>query len=393
MIEFTPQEQPVETAASRRRISIGLPLCSQKNERRFPITPEAAAALVDKGVTVRIESGAAEAIHYSDAAYARAGCEITGRNEALRSDIVVHLGRPEACDIGRMKRGAVLLTLYKALSRNSAAVEALLQRSITALALDMVEDDNGHAPFADILDEIDGCAAVTVAASLQANPVCGKGLLLGGVGGVVPCEVTILGSGRAAVSAARLAIGLGATVRMFDDDLYGLREASSLLDGRAILSAVNAHVIQGAVRSADVIIATPMRAPVVFDADAVGSMKRRVIAFDLNPHPGRVFPSVAMCDLGCDCPDGSAAGAARVCYVNAGCYVPRSASMAVSTAFVVMADDFIRCSTADSIGAAMRMSPGLQPAAMTMFGKVVNRRLGISLGIQALDIAVFLSLS
>lgn len=225
--KITPQEQPCSVCCDRRMPSIGLPACNNQSERRFPLTPEAVNMLVERGFRICIEQGAAACIHYTDNQYLRAGATVTDRDEALGCDIVIHLAPADTADIAKMRRGAMLLTLLHPEAQKPAAVKALLARHITAIAIDLVEDDKGHTPFADILAEIDGRASLAIASSLLADATRGKGILLGGIAGIIPCETTIIGSGIAACAAARSAMGLGATVKMFDNDVYRLRLAAS----------------------------------------------------------------------------------------------------------------------------------------------------------------------
>ena len=199
------------------------PCCSFRATARYSRGPEGAAILTERGYAVKIEAGAASALHFTDAAYLRAGASAAPRREVLAADIVISLTPPRPADITAMRRGAMLLTMLRPEAQTREGVRALLDRHIIAIALDLVEDSEGNTPFADILSEIDGRSAIVGAAAMLATPYGGKGILLGGVAGIVPCEVTILGSGIAARAAARSAFGLGAMVRMFDNDVYSLR--------------------------------------------------------------------------------------------------------------------------------------------------------------------------
>ena len=179
----------LQAAATTHSVSIGLPASTSYSEKRFPLTPEAAAVLVERGFSVRMQSGAAASIHYPDSAYARMGVQITDRDTALRSDIVIHLPAISYADATRMRRGALLLTFFHPELQDPRALRLLMQKYIGCIALDMVEDPDGRKPFADILSEIDGRAAMAIASSLLADAIHGKGILMGGVAGVVPCEV------------------------------------------------------------------------------------------------------------------------------------------------------------------------------------------------------------
>ena len=215
-----PLEELLSVSTGKRSVVIGLPAAGGVVEHRFPLTPEGAGMLVARGFSVKMEKGAAEYIHYSDAAYTRCGVEIVERTEALAADIVLYLPPLTPTDARKLKRGALLLSFIHNRDTDRETVKLLVERHVIALALELICDEAGHRPFADILHEIDGRAAIAIASSLLADAVHGKGILLGGVAGVVPCEVMIIGSDMAAVAAAKGAIGMGATVRLFDDNVY-----------------------------------------------------------------------------------------------------------------------------------------------------------------------------
>lgn len=390
---FTPVPAPeaVATANSRRHISIGLPACDPATERRFPLTPEGAARLAEKGFIIKVEEGAGSPIHYADNAYTRQGAQICSRNEALGCDIVIHLSPLSATDIGKMRRGAMLLTLLSQCQLTKDTVQALLSRGIMTLALDLIEDRYGNTPFADILSEIDGRAAVAIASALLADSVHGKGILLGGVVGVIPCEATIIGSGICACAAARAVSGAGATVRIFDNDIYRLREATRDLGPCAVGSALHPRVLRSALRSADVVVVTPMADAPVFDSEAVEDMKKGVIIFDLTGNCSQTFPSLPCVDLAATSPAAAAkATQGRCCYVNSGSAVPRTAAMALSNTFLTFFAGITAC---DGVLNALKLLPGMQKAALTFMGKPVNPAIAAIAGTRSRDINLYLALS
>lgn len=383
--------QSARLSTMRRGISIGLPKCSDPNELRFPLTPEGVKMLVDEGFTVRIQSEAASSIHYTDNNYSQCGAEIVSRDEALRADVVIHLSALPAFEVRKMKRGALLLCLLGDISQPRETIKALLERHIVAIALDLIENRLGQHPFADILSEIDGRAAVALASSLLANAIHGKGILLGGVAGVVPCEVAIFGSGIAACAAAWSAFGAGSMVRMFDNDVYSLRNAERELQHRVVGSALHPRVVEAALRSADVVVATDTNGRFRVDAPMVEQMKKGVIVFDLTHGSDSPFPSLPKVDLA------SAAelakvdrGATRVAYINAGSAVPRTAAMALSNTFLTLFTEMV---SLDGISNAIKLLPGLQKATFTFFGRVVNERVAHYLGVRNVDISIFLTIS
>lgn len=387
----TPLEQPAEVATSRQRFTIGLPRSASHAERRFPLTPEAVNILVERGFTVKMESGAADVIHYTDNRYSRHGAAIVDRTATLQCDIVIHLAPPSVADINHMRRGAMLLTLFNSGARFSKPlVDALIGRGIMAIAVDLIKEHEGHAPFADILSEIDGRAALATAASLLADAMRGKGILLGGVAGIVPCEVMVLGSGIAACAAAMSALGLGAQVRMFDSDTYRLRSALMKLGPGVAGSVPHPHVVDNALRSADVVIATSMTHYEIIGSERVDLMKRGVITFDISDSPGTTFPSLPTIDLAVARSCDNASDGYRVCYINAGSAVPRTAAMALSNTFITMLQDIVTC---EGMNNALKLTPGLQRATLTFSGHAVNPDIARTAGCRPTDLALFLQLS
>ena len=185
-------------------------------------------------------------------------------------------------------------------------------------------------------------------------------------------------------------MGLGAVVRMFDDDVYRLRSALRQLGNGVIGSSLHPHVLENALRSADVVVVTHgcQSLPVDGDVDAV--LKRKVLLFDLSECPGAAFPKAHIVDLGNIGGTRRGDTPGRVCYVNPGNTVPRTAAMALSDTFITLLGRIAGCG--DS-GALLPMTPGLQEATLTFMGKAVNARVAELAGLRYTDIRLLLSLS
>ncbi len=378
--DMTPLEQAVMTEPRKRRITFGLPSGQNQGERRFPLTPEGAARLTDCGIAIRLQRGAGEPIHYSDAAYERAGATLCSRGECLQADVVISTAPLSAGEAATLRRGTLLLTLRQSVIGSPLTAKALLRAGVNVVAADLISTD-GHRIVADILHEIDGCASMAIASAMLTDPIHGKGILLGGVTGIVPCEVTVIGSGMGAIAAAHNALGAGATVRMFDNDLYSLRSAARVLNNRCIASALHPKVLRSALRSADIVVVTPMRAQTVIDSEVADEMKKRVLIFDLTCTPGSTFPSIPVIDLSAPSVGTLAAGEARACYCNVGNRVPRTAAMALSNALVGNAD-----ALQQTLGSLADLPRPMRPAMLTYWGKCVNPQLAETLGIRSIDI-------
>lgn len=208
---------------------------------------------------------------------------------------------------------------------------------------------------------------------------------------MVPCEVTIVGSDIAARAAASSALGLGAMVRMFDDDVYSLRQAQQELGGGVVASSLHTRVVASALHTADIVVVTRTRRPfVVDDPDAMG-MKRGVICFDISRGDTPAFPGLPQVDLAMASPsDTDPRNPLRLCYINAGNAVARSAAMALSDTLLTLLADIITC---DGASNALKLKPGLRGAAYTFLGKPVNERIAAILGMRAVDINIFLQFS
>ena len=387
----TPAAQPQATPTRDNRITVGLPRCVTRSERRFPLTPEGVQSLCDTGYRVKIESHAGDDIHYTDNQYTRCGATVTTHAETLACDIVIHTAVMPQRDALTLKRGTLLLTFSHAALADADTARTLLERGVTTVAIDLIEDSEGNTPFADILAEIDGRASMAIASSLLADPIHGKGILIGGVAGVMACETLIIGSNNTAHAAARSAFGLGAIVRMMDNDIYRLRRACRELGQGVISSSLHPRTLASALRTADIVVMTDIDTPLHFDTADIDTMKRGVITFDLSKGAGATFPSMPAMNLADSrAIDNSYAEERRVCYVNAGSAVPRTAAMALSNVFITMFSALSDCRSALNL---LKMHPGMQCAALSFMGHAVNRHMARLCGVRAGNISLYISLS
>lgn len=391
---FKPEqlEQLFKTIEGKRRFTLGMPIPMGTDCPLTLLTPEGVSMLVSQGIEVKVEKGVGQTIHYADHRYNRVGAEVVSRNETLTCDVVIYAGRLTVEEAQLLKPHAVLLTLLLNQPLKTETVQALLGRRITVLALDRVRDHRGLCPLADILGEVSGRAALTIASSLMADPIVGKGIMLGGVAGVNPCEVTILGTGMSALAAARSAIGLGGMVRLFDSDPYCLRTAMSELGPAVIGSSLHPIVLGHALASADVVIATRLSRRFAIDDSVIDSMKEGVIIIDLNDHDGisATFPTLK-------CEDVTTAVARKtepgrnICLINPIGSVPRTAAMALTNDIVPIIDRIF--GSGRGLMNVLKTDSGLRAAAILFRGRVVSRELADKLNTKWLDINLLLSFS
>lgn len=389
------QPQPVATADALRRVAIGLPAGRGNGERCFPLTPEAVRWLVDSyrdniSLSVKIEAGAARDIHYTDARYARCGACVCDRAATLRADIVITAAGLDPTDISSLRRGAMWITLLAPEDIGAEALKAAAARHITVISLMRVTDTTGNCHIADTLAEVDGRAAITVAAGLLADNAHGKGILLGGIVGIIPCEVVVIGAGIAGMAAAKSAAGLGATVRVFDDDPSRLRILAGSSTGAVIPSSLHREVFLRAVAKADIIINTLRESSssrkAVLSADDIAALKNEVIVIDTVD--SRTFPSLRHIELSQASATDIFSG--RFCFVNAACAVPRTASMAISNCLVPLLEKMI---SAPSALDPIRIETGLKNGLVTIGGQIVSREAAAAARLNFVDPSIYLHLS
>lgn len=223
-------------------------------ETRLLLTPETCGRLESAGWKIYMETDAGTPISYTDAAYAEFGVEICDRSQALKCDYVLTYAPASEADILQMRPGSVQLCMFASSLFDNSLITALTERRIATVALDEVLSHNGVQIFANIVDDVDGRASVWYAQEALSFLGGGKGVLLGGVPGLAPCEVLIIGSGRKVQQAAMSAIALGANVTLMDNDMSELQVAQSICGPRLITCAIHPRQLTSRVQNADVIM-------------------------------------------------------------------------------------------------------------------------------------------
>lgn len=192
------------------RLVIGVPCERTEGEKRLALTPEAVELLTDAGHHILLETGAGLGINYSDNQYADCGAEIVSTpTEVFQADVILKILPPLPGEVTLMKSRSTLFSMIQLNRFPRESYEGLIYKRITALAYEMISDRQGDYPVMNTLNEIEGIAAVNIASCLLSSMHGGKGVLLGGIPGVPPTEVVILGAGTAGTVAARTALGMG----------------------------------------------------------------------------------------------------------------------------------------------------------------------------------------
>jgi alanine dehydrogenase len=267
-------------------MTIGVVKEIKNNEFRVGLTPAGAHVLFGEGHTVLVEAGAGDGSGFADEEYTRAGAAVlNGKKEIFdRSDIVAKVKEPLESEYALAREGQAVYT-YLHLAPNPSLAEALLDKKITGIAYETVETKNGALPLLAPMSEVAGRMSVQVGANLLQRQNGGIGVLLGGVAGVLPAKVVIVGGGTVGTNAARMAAGLGADVTVLDISLPRLRYLDDTFGSRLKTLVCNSYNVARAVRDADLLIGAVLvpgkTAPKIVTADMVRTMKKGSVIVDV----------------------------------------------------------------------------------------------------------------
>lgn len=273
-------------------MQVGIPKEIKNHEYRVALTPSGARTLVTAGHTVLIESGAGASIGFADTDYLAAGAKIVGNaREAYSADLVVKVKEPQPAEIALLKPGQILFC-YLHLAAAPALAKGLMEKSVSAIGFETVTDDNGGFPLLAPMSEIAGRLAPQMGALGLMRPHGGNGTLITGVPGVPPGRVVIIGGGTVGMNAARVAIGLGAQVRLLDRNAEKLRRAEEIFGARIETSFATPDEISASVTEADLVIGAAMtagrRAPVLITRQHLQAMRPGSVLVDVAIDQGGI---------------------------------------------------------------------------------------------------------
>lgn len=270
---------------------VGIPREVKDHEYRVAATPEGVRELTRAGHRVLIEEGAGDGSSLFAGRYERAGAEFASDAAEVwrQADLILKVKEPVASEFGLMREGQILFT-YLHLAAGRELTEALMARGVLAVAYETVQDAQGRLPLLAPMSEIAGRMAPHVGATLQEKEHGGRGVLLGGVSGVRPAKVVVLGAGMAGANAAWIAAGMEAEVVVIDKHLDRLRYIDQIHKGRIITLMSDQLTLEQRVREADVLIGSVLipgaKAPKLVSEEMVGSMRPGSVVIDISVDQG-----------------------------------------------------------------------------------------------------------
>ncbi|MCC8411148.1 alanine dehydrogenase [Mucilaginibacter sp. UR6-1] len=288
------QESMLEVKTRKNKLYIGIPKEVSFQENRIPLTPLSVALLVNNGHDVMLESNAGKAANFLDKDYSEQGGRIVYDTKTVyEADIIIKIAPPTLAEIELMKPGQLLISTLQPATMKAEILQALLNKKITALSFEHLLDEGGTLTVVRAMSEIVGATSILIAAEYLSNVFEGKGLMLGGITGVPPTEIVILGAGTVGEYAARTAISLGAEVKVFDPSIYKLRRLQNNIGSRVFTSVVQPIVLEKAITTCDVAIgalrAQAGRSPCIISEETVSRMKRDSVIIDVSIDQGGCF--------------------------------------------------------------------------------------------------------
>lgn len=387
---FMPQEEMLEIARKKSSLQIGIPKETSMQEKRIPLVPDAVGLLVNNGHDVIIETGAGDGCSFSDKDYSEAGAQIVyGTEEVYKANMILKVEPPTLEEIDMMQHGQLLICALQLPIQPKDFLKKLIAKKITAVAFDYIKDPDGILPIVTAMSEIAGNTSILIAAEYLSNQRNGQGQMFGGISGVSPTEVVILGAGTVGEFAARSAIGLGASVKVFDNNIHKLRRLQNAVGQRLQTSIVQPKVLLKALKTADVVIGAISnkigRAPIIVTEEMVKCMKDYSVIVDVSIDKGGCIETSEITSH--QAPVFSKHGVIHYCVPNIASRVARTASYALSN---VIAPTILDTGEYGGIEAMIRNYVGIQNGVYIYKGILTNKYLAETFNMPYKDINLLL---
>lgn len=323
--------------SKNRKLFIGIPKELSFQENRVALVPEAVDLLVNNGHTVVVEAQAGQKAGFSDRQFAEAGAQIVyDAEQVYEADMVLKVAPPTSDELLMLKPNQLVFSPLHLPALKPEYLEQMIDRRVSAIAYEYIKDEAGRFPVVRALSEIAGNTAILIGAELLNSASGGQGLLLGGVSGVPPAKVVILGAGVVGEFATRTALGLGAEVRVFDNNIYKLMRLQNNVHTRLYTCVLNPLRLREELAHADLVIGAIHselgRTPCVVSEDMVANMKAGAVIIDVSIDQGGCFETSRVTDH--RHPTFRKFDVIHYCVPNIASRVARTASTALSNVLV-----------------------------------------------------------
>lgn len=373
--QYETQAEMLAVDENKKGVTIGIPKEILSSEHRVSIVPHSIRTLVGYGHKVIVESEAGEESNFSDIDYSEAGAEIaSSRDQVFKSNIVLKVAPPTLEEIDMMDQDAILISSLQIPSLTEEFLNRLKKKRVTSLAMEYLQSEDGSFPIVRIMSEIAGMVSMLTASEYLTNTSKGRGVLLGGVSGVPPAKVVILGAGVVGEFAVKTALGLGASVRIFDNDISKLMRIQTIVGRQLHTSAINPVYLGYQLMSADVVIGAihskTGRTPILITEQMVSRMKEGSVIVDVSIDQGGCVETSEMTSH--DNPSFVKHGVIHYCVPNIASKVSRTASVAVSN---ILTPLLLRTGGSISVEHLLYASKGIRNGCYTYKGCLTNEYL------------------
>jgi alanine dehydrogenase len=292
--QLLPQEERLELNQIKKEFIIGVPKECDINEKRICLTPDSVSYLLLNDYKIFIESGAGIGSNFSDLDYSEAGAKIVKTKEEIyKCPVILKIAPLTDIEINLIKPNSILISALELKKESFSYITNLINKKITSIAFEFIEEDDGYLPVTDQLGAITGQAAVLISSELMSNiNINGKGLFLGNISGVPPTEIVIIGSDKTAQSAALTATKLGARVKVFSNSIFKINKIQKLIGNPIYSSTIQKKELSKALMRCDVAIGTiksNINSDAIISEDMIVNMKKGAIIIDVSIDTGGTF--------------------------------------------------------------------------------------------------------
>jgi len=388
--QYQTQPETVYVKEKNQKVTIGIPKETILQENRVALVPNSVRTLIGYGHEVIVESGAGDKSNFSDHDFSEAGATITNSTqEVFKCQVLIKAAPPTMEEIDMSVKEQMIISPLDLPVINSEYLKALQKKHITAVAMEYYKSEDGSFPIVRIMSEIAGMDSILTAAELLSTTNGGRGVLLGGVSGVPPAKVVILGAGVVGEFATKTALGLGASVRIFDNSVSKLMRIQSLVGRQLHTSTYNPVYLGYQLMSADVVIGAVHskdgRAPILVTDDMISKMKEGSVAIDVSIDQGGCFATSKVTSH--KKPTFVEHGVIHYCVPNIASKVPRTASVAISN---IITSVLIKVGASSSFESLLFDNRGIRNGVYTYKGCLTNVYLANKYSLKFTDINLLL---
>jgi alanine dehydrogenase len=390
---FETKTERLETPVKNQKLFIGIPVETTLQENRVALVPNSVKTLIANGHRIMVETNAGAKAKYSDQEYSEAGAEIVHSKEQLyEAHLIVKTSTPSKEEIDLLHEGQILISPLQMPMLTHDYLNVLKSKRVVAIAMEYMQADDGSFPIVRVLSEMVGLSAILTAAELLSSNSGSRGVLLGGVAGVPPPKVVILGAGVVGEVAARTAMGLGASVRVFDDNVYKLMRLQKNIGRHLHTSTLNHVYLEYQLLSADVVIGAVHseegRAPIIVTEEMVMKMKPGSVIIDVSIDQGGCFETSEMQTH--EHPTFIKHEVIHYCVPNIASKVARTSSLAISN---ILTPILLKAGNSSNIENLFFNNSGLRHGIYTYKGSLTNEYLGKKFGIKYTSLELLMTSS